>query len=491
MAFESIARADTQELSQPSTSGTVRAADSVSAAIALAIALFAVPIAILASRRMQRVLLAIMVVSISLQVEKHFLLQENAAELGSLGGLQISLTNIALAGLYVAWLVRIVVRSGSFTPQRQNLSKATFLPAALLLLFYAISLLVANDTTLGVFEVWSVLELFCLYLYIAKTVSSREDVLFIVRVLLIGLIIQSSLMLAQVGGLLGDIQFYGIKARAEFAGDTRISGTIGAPNQAAAYLAMMMVVALGVMFANVGRTLKYLAGISFALATVPFIFTLSRGGWISLFVALSTLAIAGWRRLPRKIVVVCIVATTLLTLPFKGAIEERLYSDDRGSAASRMPLNNLAGVMIADHPLLGVGANNFAVAMRPYLSHGFAGDFVFTVHNQYLLIWAETGIGGLIAFVWFLVAIVRQGSKCWQSKEILFAPLALGCISAILGFTVQMLFDLFRGGAALHLIWLLGGLLTAMFRVSSNGIPNSQSDAITSTRLVPVGLARP
>jgi O-antigen ligase len=298
-------------------------------------------------------------------------------------------------------------------------------------------------------------------------------------------------MLAQAGGLVGDIDFYGIKARAEFAGDSRVSGTIGSPNPAAAYLAMMMAVALGVLLAGVGRRDKYLAGIGLAAATLPLIFTLSRGGWLSFFVALTTVVIFGGRRVPRKALRVIAVVLVLLVLPFTGAIKERLESDDNGSAAARMPLNHLAGVMIKDHPLLGVGANNFAVAMKPYLAHGFSGDFLYTVHNTYLLVWTETGIGGLIALVWLLSAIVLQGLKCWQSRDSLFAPLALGCTAAVLGFMVQLLFDPYRGGAATHLLWLFAGLITVMNRMTLDPIVLPQPGALSMRERVPMRLARP
>jgi O-antigen ligase len=99
---------------------------------------------------------------------------------------------------------------------------------------------------------------------------------------------------------------------------------------------------------------------------------------------------------------------------------------------------------------------------------GFSGEFLYTVHNKYLLVWAETGIGGLIAFVWLLVATVRQGSKCWLSRDALFGPLALGCTAAVIGLMVQMNLDPFRSGAAIHLLWLLAGLVSVMNRLSTN-----------------------
>jgi O-antigen ligase len=58
---------------------------------------------------------------------------------------------------------------------------------------------------------------------------------------------------------------------------------------------------------------------------------------------------------------------------------------DRGSAESRIPLMNLALRIIEDHPVLGLGANNFTVVMDQYLSAEFRRGFLFAVHNKYLL----------------------------------------------------------------------------------------------------------
>src|SRR5664279_3444791 len=83
------------------------------------IAPVAVPIAILTSRRVQRALLAILVLNIPLQIGKHFLFQED--ERGSFGGFEISLTHIALLGLYIGWLVERVRRGrSSRLPQRSK-----------------------------------------------------------------------------------------------------------------------------------------------------------------------------------------------------------------------------------------------------------------------------------------------------------------------------------------------------------------------------------
>jgi len=430
---------------------------------AIILALFA-PLAFLTSRKAQRFLLAMVLINMPLQLAKHFFIREDAEDMGSIGGLEISVSYIALAGLCLSWLLSV----RSEIPQRRTRLHIS-LPVVLFLLFNALSLLAAADATLGLFEVWIVIELSLLYLYMANRVTSREDVLFVIRLLLIGLIVEDFLMIGQASGLLGDINLWGIKAKAQFLESSRISGTIGAPNSAASYLGMIMAVALGVMLAKVRRADKYLAAIALTMGIVPLIFTLSRGGWLGFIVSLATVALfASYHsRLPWKAILGTAVVLVLLVVPFVGDISDRLSNDDKGAAEARMPLNKIAGLMIQDHPLLGVGSNNFPLAMESYVTRGFWGEFLYTVHNKYLLVWTETGIGGLIAFVWILVAIVRQGSQCWKFQDPLFSPLALGCVAAVTGHMAQMFVDTFRGGPQNHLLWLLGGLVAVMNRLSA------------------------
>jgi len=442
-----------------------RTCTTASSLIAPAFVAAFAPLVLLTNRKVQRVLLATLILNIPLQVGNHFFYQEAAEKFGSIGGLEISLSNIALALLYFGWLIQGPSRGLN----QRSRSKVT-VPALLLVVSYAFSLLVATDVILGIFEVWKVLELFLLYVYIANTVTSRDDMLFVVRLLLIGLIIEASLMLAQAAGLVGDFNLWGLRAKTDLDGSGRISGNMGSPNLAASYLAMSMTVALGVMFARVTRADKFLSGVGLGMATIPLISTMSRGGWIAFCVGVSVIAMSYGLRNRLKAVASALLFIIVLAIPFAAQIQERLSGDDYGAAASRIPLNKIAFLMIEDHPLFGVGANNFPVAMAPYVSRGFLGEFLYTVHNKYLVVCAETGIWGLIAFVWLLIAIIYQGLRCARLHDPLLSALAVGFTAAVLGLMAHMFFDVFREGSAYRLLWIFGGLGVAMNRMTTGPI---------------------
>jgi O-antigen ligase len=438
------------------------------------------PFLALTSPYTTKILLAVVVLDIPLQIGAHLYYRENAARFGALGGLSVSATSIALAGLYLSWLFRTLAKNNSGTRPSLQFS----VPLLLYLLISAISILVAQDVALAWFEVALLLEACLVYFYIANTVRTTQDVVYIMALLLLGCLLESTIMILMrftlppttVLGLPIHLHAEGVGH-----GFLRIGGTIGSSNTSAAYLSISLACAAGVLFTNLGRGYKCLAAAVLALGGVALIFTLSRGGWIALALALTLLCLAVWRRqqFSWKAPILVVSILVLLYLPFRTVISGRLLGDDRGSAESRIPLMNLAFRISQDNPVLGVGANNFTVVMDRYLSPEFRKGFLFAVHNKYLLVLAETGIGGLLAFLAFLLSILYQGWQCWGMEDRLLSPLALGMATGIAGHMVHMTVDVFRGRPTQQLIWLIAGLLAAIYRMYR--IPGLSSPGLSSS----------
>jgi O-antigen ligase len=134
---------------------------------------------------------------------------------------------------------------------------------------------------------------------------------------------------------------------------------------------------------------------------------------------------------------------------------------------------NLAFRIIADNPVLGVGSNNFSATMDGYLTSEFRRGFLYTVHNKYLLVWAEIGFAGLLAYLAFLFGAVRKGWASWKQNDRLLSTLALGFTTAIIGNMVHQSVDIFHDRSVTQLLWLVAGLLFAM-----NGILRTQSASV-------------
>jgi O-antigen ligase len=433
------------------------------------------PFLALTSGYVPRILLAVVILDIPLQFGTHLYYREEHAAFGALGGLSISATTIALSGLYAAWIMRVLANRNSVASPSLHIN----LPLLMYLAITTISMAVAQDVSLSFFEVFLLLESCLVYFYVANMVRTRQDVVFVVLLLLIGCLLESLIMIVlRFTGMPSTI--WGIPAHIYIYTDERerlmrIGGTVGSYNFAAAYLSILLTSAASILFTNLGRVHKWLAIAVLGLGGVGLVFTLSRGAWMALALSITLLCWLGSRHagLSLKTPIAVLLILSLLYLPFHAAISARLFGDDSGSAESRVPLMRLAFRIIEDNPLLGVGANNFTVVMDRYLTSDFREGWLFAVHNKYLLVLSETGMVGLLAFLAFLLDALRKGWRCWVHRDPLLSPLALGFAAGIAGHMLHMTVDVFRGRPTQQLLWLVAGLLTAMLRICR---PNPSGD---------------
>jgi putative inorganic carbon (HCO3(-)) transporter len=422
-----------------------------------------------------RVLLAVVVLDIPLQFGTHLYYREDDAALGALGGLSISATTLALALLYASQFIKALTNKNAEARPPIEVNA----PLALFVGFSALSLVAAQDVSLSFFEVFLHLQMYLLFFYVANFVQTRQDVLYVVSVLLIGAMVESLIIIVlSFTGMPSSL--WGIPAHIYIdpganQGFMRIGGTVGSPNQAAGYLSLLLAPAASLLFTSLGRAHKWLGRALLGLGGVALIFTFSRGGWIAVVLSITILGLLSSRRrgLSLKTPMVIVVVLVVLYLPFHSAISQRLLGDDRGSAESRIPLMKLAFRMIEDSPVLGVGSNNFQLVMPRYLTSEFRQGFRYAVHNKYLLVLTETGIGGFLAYLAFLLGTLRKGWRCWKLDDRILSPLALGFTAALAGHMVQMGVDVFRGRPITQLVWLVAGLLAATHRVC---VPRPVSD---------------
>lgn len=400
-------------------------------------------------------LLALILLDTLFSLDINFFYQAEIANLYGLGGLNISLTTLCLAVLYARWLADLLLG-------RERLPGHVFrssLPLAAYLLVAVLSVGVARRIDLSLFGIVLLLQSSLLYVYVAATVRSRQEILFVTTVLLVGLGLEGLLM-AGLWASGESVQFAGIQARIS---GNRVGGTLGSPTEAAGMVVLLLAPAAGVLLTRVRRACKGLAAFAFVLGGVGLVLTFSRGGWVGAVVSGAILSLAAWRRrwLRPSFFVVFAVVSLSVGLVFHERIEARLFGDDIGSAVSRIPLMKLAFEIIQDHPWLGVGVNNYADWMiRPALEAGWT--WVAVVHNKYLLVWAETGIFGLAAFLWFLLATLRQGWACWRLNDRFLSPLAMGFTAGIAGQMVHMFVDIFDSRPLVQGLWLVAGLLAAV-----------------------------
>lgn len=182
------------------------------------------------------------------------------------------------------------------------------------------------------------------------------------------------------------------------------------------------------------------------LIVINLFFTYSRAGWLSLFAGLMFFAVlAPGRKI--KIFFTFFLAFLLLvavSLPFIRTTLLGLVA--RGDAA-RLGIWKGALLMFGDFPLIGRGLGLFMDHIPDY------GLEPLYAHNCYLQILAETGILGLLSFLWFLGVVWTKSIRKIISG---FDPLFLGLFSALAAFLIQISFDTQLYSLKLSILfWLL------------------------------------
>jgi O-antigen ligase len=409
----------------------------------------------------RRLLLGLILLDIPFPLDVHLNYRYDLAELNAIGGIGISVTTIALIFLYALWCTESLSRMKQQSPPRVWTSVTVAL--AMYLAFAILSVVVAFDVQLALNEIVLLVQTFLLFIYLVATVRTRQDVLFIITMLLIGLILESQVMilLRFVGR---SITLPGISGRV---GDTRVGGTIGSPNSAASYFVIFLAPAMSIVLNRPVRPYRWLAALAFSLGLVGLTLTLSRGGWVGFALSMTFLFVAAWRRGKLRLSTVLMVACSvlLLSLLFRDTVTARVVGDDASPPETRIYLIKLASKIIMDNPVLGIGANNFAIAIAKYATPDFSGEWLHVVHNKYLLIWAEVGIGGLLAFLLFLMTAIRRAWRCWKVNDPLLSPLALGLMAGIIGQMAHMFFDLFHSRVQVQSLWIVTGLIVAISNI--------------------------
>jgi O-antigen ligase len=428
-------------------------------------ALFVPLVALAGSAR--KIFLAIVLMDIPLQIDQNFAYRDAAAELGARGGFNVSLTTFALVGLYGAWVIERLVHR--YRPAR--LPWGLILSLGPYIAVVALSVVVADDVGLYARGLTLLAQMFLLYVYLIGTVRTRQDVRFVVTWLLCGMVCEGIFIAVSNAG--GDFSVGGLQVRKdtfedELGMNSRFAGTVGSPILAAAYFEMLLAPTLAIFGTNLGRYYKRLAALGLTLGAMALVGTSSRGGWLAAALSLTTVYFLLWRRrkLSPAVPVVLFLLLSALALVFHENISRRLTEDDLGSARSRVPLMMMAWNIISDRPALGVGANNYTRALEPRTPE-FGNEWLFTVHNQYLLVWAETGAVGLAAYLWFLLTTLRRGWQCWKRADPLLAPLALGFTAALMGQMLHMQVDIYSSRPQVQLLFVVAALLGAMSRINA------------------------
>ncbi|NMC80252.1 MAG: hypothetical protein GYA59_12885 [Chloroflexi bacterium] len=255
----------------------------------------------------------------------------------------------------------------------------------------------------------------------------------------------------------------------------RLTGPFGDPNPFAQAMVVLVPLALDRLFSEKHPLLRILAGWALLTAILTTVFTFSRGGFIAL--AVISLAFLLWRRfsLPTIVLLLLLILIVFTVMPteYTARIQSltSLFSPDSGGLQSEASFRGRASelsvgwLMFLDHPILGVGLNNYPSHYIEYSSLvGLDPRFEErSAHDLYIEIAAEQGIFGLLIFgllLWYIFRGLLWAKSTFRSIQMpAFANLTVAFITSLIGYLTCALF---LHNAYPRQFWLLVGIAMAI-----------------------------
>lgn len=380
--------------------------------------------------------------------------------------LRISLVLIVLVFGYALWVLE--ARRAGAKPVR--FFSATTIPALGILFTSILSIFQSEDVQLSLFSMVQLLEFFLTYFYLVNHLKTKQDMLFFIQALMGGMFAESLLMIWQwfTGTY---FWFVGIEA-VVYENPRRVCGTFGNPNVAGGVVSGFLALACAMIWAFPKRAQKVFAIMCFVVGCIALISTSSRASWSGFLAAfLAFIFMAFWRGwVQRRTLMWMLIATVIIGLSFYPLIYDRLTLDDGGSAESRPKMARLAWNVIRAHPWLGVGTNNYALVAADYYTSdvGYLGYVIYSsVHNKYLLMWAETGLFGLLFYIAFLLAPLFEVHYHLRTGDRFRALVGLGLGCALASMSVQMFAEHFSLRTSMLFVWILVALVTSLRNLES------------------------
>lgn len=371
--------------------------------------------------------------------------------------------------------------SGRFLPQTPlNQALAIFILANVLSTIFSLNPALSCRALTG-----KLLKFFAIYFVVVETINSPRRV----RNLLLVLIASATLMIADSA-----VQY--IRGTDFLRGFTwsRLRASFATANDFGGWLIMVVPVLFVSLFNKSSTNLvkgrwRWGVGLLVVLLLGCLLLTYSRGAWLGLLVSSLLMGWYCFGRLTSRRKV--ILSLSFVGLIFVGSVlppvvkikidaindwkfrsgdplGKRFESMDTAAFRERWILWKQSLAIVEDFPVLGTGLNTYS-RYTPHYKKTDDGARWYA-HNSYLQMATETGIVGLLSFLWFLLSFFKWG-WCFMKRQ--SDTFVVGLIAGIAAFLVQSFLD--TNLYALQLVvlfWFMLGLTVAVSKVFGETCPS-------------------
>lgn len=247
----------------------------------------------------------------------------------------------------------------------------------------------------------------------------------------------------------------GIRVSAPFEGES------GEPNTFGGYLVFMGAMAAAML--DHLRDMRVRIGLIVLLVVllVSLLYTESRASYLAMIPAYLVFSLLSQRRFYLIAALIVALATSPLIIP-RVAKERLAETFTQPETQGQIVWGKLRLDTSSSARIIGYKAALSAWRKSPILGYGVTGHHF--VDAQYPRILVETGIVGLLAFLWLIYALFQVGLNTWQDKQNdLLRGLAVGLIAGLVGLLVHAIgANTFIIVRIMEPFWFLTGIVIAL-----------------------------
>jgi len=340
---------------------------------------------------------------------------------------KIFLTDLLIVLLFIFWILskkNIAKNISHFLTRRKTAFTTIFIA-----LFVFLNISLAQVPAVSLVKWLKILEVLFVFHFIRTEAKDIKEYLY-------GPIYYSIYLFSAIGilqfifkGTLGNLFYYlgertfdlhtpGI-ALFTFLGNNflRAYSTFSHPNSFAGYL---LVAFSFLFFSGYISRKRFCEKLSFyTIFFSAFAFTFSRSAFIALLLIFFLDYLYRKTRFLNKYAFSLILAVSLIISLLMPLVSEHLLTRDKlaESLEDRAIMAVVAGRMVSDKFILGEGFNNFIVKLPEYTTMSRSIWTLQPVHNIFLLVFSETGIIGLLIFVYMFFGSFNKFPKKGSSLE--------------------------------------------------------------------------
>ncbi|MFH0805441.1 MAG: O-antigen ligase family protein [Patescibacteria group bacterium] len=303
----------------------------------------------------------------------------------------VTILELMIYVLFIIWLSYFIIKKEKITDSK------FYLPLLLIFLGATISTLFSSDiqVSAGIWKAWFVAPML-FFVVVINNIKTKKQIKNII------------ISLVSSGSIVALISlFYWFNGNLTY--DNRLQAFYNSPNYLAMFLSPILILSFYLYFLVKNKIVKTLLIVDSLLLITVIYLTYSYGAWLGLMGAAIFIFIFLKFKL-RYIFLFFLIIILFFSFQASSYKFQGFLDFSYPSLKSRLVIWQSSWEIIKDHSLIGVGPGMFQkyyldeqVNFEPYLEWA-----VPQPHNIFLAFWLQTGLIGLIGFLWLIIILFKN-----------------------------------------------------------------------------------